>query len=86
MFSQQFTFHYVSIKTRESFIAVATVPTFTFHYVSIKTYYLHLIPQRVFHLHSTMYLLKLDSDGHYQEFITQFTFHYVSIKTHSFSQ
>ena len=33
----EFTFHYVSIKSPDSLVAVTSEPLFTFHYVSIKS-------------------------------------------------
>ena len=34
----QFTFHYVSIKSEYVIMKIADITTFTFHYVSIKSY------------------------------------------------
>ena len=56
---ENFTFHYVSIKTGENYAELEHTYFFTFHYVSIKTPARHFM---FFHnidsLHSTMSLLK----------------------------
>ena len=53
---------------------------FTFHNVSIKTLLNIEVEADIHNLHSTMFLLKLSTDG-YIKGTLQFTFHNVSIKT-----
>ena len=59
--SGRFTFHYVSIKSKSDFDDDLFVKLFTFHYVSIKSslrlYPIHSHPD----LHSTMFLLNLQT-------------------------
>ena len=52
-----FTFHYVSIKSRQHRTVAVWVAVFTFHYVSIKSLSGDNLTQMVQDLHSTMYLL-----------------------------
>ena len=54
----EFTFHYVSIKTKFNDINIIVAFVFTFHYVSIKTMKILFFTLYLLHLHSTMYLLK----------------------------
>ena len=55
---ENFTFHYVSIKTLSREEIIAQSQNFTFHYVSIKTDMSLFIKYVVTPLHSTMSLLK----------------------------
>ena len=60
---RQFTFHYVSIKTKIPAPVYFVLYKFTFHHVSIKTIRkLHNVTQQEYS-HSTMYLLKLYNAG-----------------------
>ena len=77
----EFTFHYVSIKTKFNDINIIVAFVFTFHYVSIKTMKILFFTLYLLHLHSTMYLLKLPAISKITSFYSVFTFHYVSIKT-----
>ncbi len=77
----EFTFHYVSIKTKFNDINIIVAFVFTFHYVSIKTMKILFFTLYLLHLHSTMYLLKLFPQRFEILGINVFTFHYVSIKT-----
>ena len=54
--------------------------TFTFHNVPIKTKSVKHFDNNIFHLHSTMYLLKRVSEWQ-KENMNTFTFHNVPIKT-----
>ena len=54
---------------------------FTFHYVSINTEFDQKYDQLLNTLHSTMFLLILDSIKTGKHTIIHFTFHYVSINT-----
>ena len=54
----EFTFHYVSIKTKFNDINIIVAFVFTFHYVSIKTKTRLSVRSIQNYLHSTMYLLK----------------------------
>mgnify|MGYP006908473077 CR=1 FL=1 len=55
---ENFTFHYVSIKTGENYAELEHTYFFTFHYVSIKTQTGKQIAIVIIPLHSTMSLLK----------------------------
>ena len=79
----EFTFHYVSIKTKFNDINIIVAFVFTFHYVSIKTMKILFFTLYLLHLHSTMYLLKHNNPTTIQCYSAKFTFHYVSIKTNS---
>ena len=56
----EFTFHYVSIKSKSDSNTRLFSSTFTFHYVSIKSNQTATPDYSLQHLHSTMYLLNLD--------------------------
>ena len=58
VFSTQFTFQYVSIKTYIEQVQVQMFATFTFQYVSIKTTAGIYIPPKAKNLHSNMFLLR----------------------------
>ena len=57
--TNKFTFHYVSIKSKESADSIEAYAQFTFHYVSIKSNRPRILLQCLCYLHSTMYLLNL---------------------------
>ena len=77
----KFTFHYVSIKSKQNIIPCHVFTSFTFHYVSIKSGSALVIGFSLWsNLHSTMYLLNPDCCCTTQRAI-EFTFHYVSIKS-----
>ncbi len=59
----EFTFHHVSIKTKIANMFGSIVSLFTFHHVSIKTHSSHKVKQCFQDSHSTMYLLKLYTQG-----------------------
>ena len=83
--SQEFTFHYVSIKTHDPW-GQSVLHWKNLHSTMylLKQVYRKFLPPQQRHLHSTMYLLKLKPDGTLVAPGTVFTFHYVSIKTHSY--
>ena len=56
-----FTFHYVSISTKQNYTMLDNLKLFTFHYVSISTRYLRSLLSCLFYLHSTMYLFQRSS-------------------------
>ena len=81
---QEFTFHYVSIKSKVESTYTEMGGEFTFHYVSIKSVLLTEIDLEIYkNLHSTMYLLNLTLRYRNRNQAFIFTFHYVSIKSHS---
>ena len=72
-FKISFTFHHVSIKTKDQDRKIDLGLSFTFHHVSIKTFMRRIANVRGYNSHSTMYLLKregiedektIDNDSH----------------------
>ena len=67
-------------------VADASQLIFTFHNVSINTYLKNQLPQRLFSLHSIMFLLIPKLPNNFGSIRFLFTFHNVSINTKAWWQ